>query len=59
MSSGLSDKAIIAGGTHLFQEFYNIPNEDLEEALKKYQGFGLLGEDFKRQVSQASQRWIH
>ena len=39
MSSGLSDKEIIAGGTRLFQEFYNIPDEDLKEALKNYQGF--------------------
>ena len=44
MSSGLSDQEIIAGGTRLFQQFYNIPDDDLEEALKNYQGFDLEGE---------------
>ena len=44
MSHGLSDPEIIAGGTRLFQQFYNIPDEDLEEALKNYQGFDLEGE---------------
>ena len=41
MSSGLSDHDIITGGTRLFQEFYNILDKDLEEALKNYQGFDI------------------
>ena len=44
MTHGLSDPKIIAGGTRLFHQFYNIPDEDLEEALKNYQGFDLEGE---------------
>ena len=44
MSHGLSDPEIIVGGTHLFQQFYNIADEDMEEALKNYQGFDLEGE---------------
>ena len=41
MSGCLSDKAIIAGGRRLFQEFYNIPNKDLKKALAEYQGFNI------------------
>ena len=44
MSGGLSDDQIIAGATRLFQEFYSIPDEDLEEALRNYQGFDFSGE---------------
>ena len=54
MSSGLSDHDIIAGGTRLFQEFYNIPDEDLEEALKKYQGFDNEGESEDQTLHESS-----
>ena len=39
MTHGLSDHDIITGGTRLFQQFYKIPDDDLEEALTNYQGF--------------------
>ena len=41
MSSGLSDHEIIAGGHRLFQEFYNVKDEDLKKALAEYQGFNI------------------
>ena len=38
-TGGLTDEEIIEGGKQLFKEFYNIPDDKLQEALENYQGF--------------------